>query len=152
MGDWDTAPTDMALDTTAMVLVDTMARGPLMLSLRPRLMPIPTTMVDMDMVLDTTAMDMVLDMAMDMAMATTDKFPQPYLFPNKLQKDNWVIHQEYSKTDQPPNGFYQFEFHLHECCLFQCRQPGSSRNGEQEMLENQNVMIKQLINRKPHPK
>merc|ERR1719309_1166398 len=40
-----------------------------------------------------------------MAMATTDKFPQPYLFPNKLQKDNWVIHQEYSKTDQPPNGF-----------------------------------------------
>merc|ERR1719228_415486 len=115
---------DMVLDTTAMVLVDTMARGLLMLSLRPRLMPIPTTMVDMDMV-----------------MATTDKFPQPYLFPNKLQKDNWVIHQEYSKTDQPPNGFYQFEFHLHECCLFQCRQPGSSRNGEQEMLENQNVMI-----------
>merc|ERR1712228_908127 len=99
-----------ALDTTAMVLVDTMARGPLMLSLRPRPMPIPTTMVDMDMVLDTMAMDMV----MDMAMAITDKFPQPYLFPNKLQKDNWVIHQEYSKTDQPPNGFYQFEFHLHE--------------------------------------
>merc|ERR1719481_860307 len=150
--DLDTAPMDMTL-------VDTMARGLLMLSLRPRLMPIPTTMVDMDMVLDTTAMDMVLDtvpmdmaidMAMDMAMATTDKFPQPYLFPNKHQKDNWVIHQEYSKTDQPPNGFYQFEFHLHECCLFQCRQPGSSRNGEQEMLENQNVMIKQLINRKPH--
>merc|ERR1712033_145398 len=51
--DWDTAPMDMALDTTAMDLVDTMARGPLMLSLRPRLMPIPTTMVDMDMVLDT---------------------------------------------------------------------------------------------------
>merc|ERR1719244_662442 len=55
------------------------------------------------MVLDTMAMDMVLDtvpmdMAVDMAMA--DKFPQPYLFPNKLQKDNWVIHQEYSKTDQ----------------------------------------------------
>merc|ERR1719334_2299280 len=125
--DLDTAPTDMALDTTAMVLVDTMARGLLMLSLRPRLMPIPTTMVDMDMVLDTTAMDMVLDtvpmdmavdMAMDMAMATTDKFPQPYLLPNKLQEDNRVIHQEYSKTDQPPNGFYQFEFHLHKCCLF----------------------------------
>merc|ERR1719436_1338780 len=131
----------MALDTTAMVLVDTMARGLLMLSLRPRLMLIPTTMVDMDMVLDTAPMVMAMDMAMDMAMATTDKFPQPYLFPNKLQEDNRVIHQEYSKTDQPPNGFYQFEFHLHECCLFQCRQPGSSRNGEQEMLENQNVMI-----------
>merc|ERR1712002_806745 len=64
----------------------------------------------MDMVLDTVPMDMVMDMAMDMAMATTDKFPQPYLFPNKLQEDNRVIHQEYSMTDQPPNGFYQFEF------------------------------------------
>merc|ERR1719348_2509050 len=36
--DWDTAPMDMASDTTAMVLVDTMARGLLMLSQRPRLM------------------------------------------------------------------------------------------------------------------
>merc|ERR1712083_371013 len=78
----------------AMVLVDTMARGLLMLSLRPRPMPIPTTMVDMDMVLDTMAMDMVLDtvpmdmavdMAMDMAMAITDKFPQPY-FPTNSKK------------------------------------------------------------------
>merc|ERR1719283_733308 len=44
--DWDTAPMDMALDTTAMVLVDTMERGLLMLSPRPRLMLIPTTLVD----------------------------------------------------------------------------------------------------------
>merc|ERR1711962_743198 len=44
--DWDTAPTDMALDTMAMVLVDTMARGLLMLSPRQRLMLIPTTLVD----------------------------------------------------------------------------------------------------------
>merc|ERR1719244_1292177 len=43
---WDTAPTDMALDTTAMVLVDTMARGLLRLSPRPRLMLILTTLVD----------------------------------------------------------------------------------------------------------
>merc|ERR1719510_871510 len=85
-----------ASDTTAMV--DTMARGLLMLS--PRLMPIPTTMVDtmvimvwatpdtaMDTVLDTTAVDMVsMDTVMAMAMATTDKSSQTYLLHTKSQQ------------------------------------------------------------------
>merc|ERR1711925_26001 len=79
--------TDMALDTTDMDL-DTMARGLLMPSLRPRLIPTTLvdtmvdmavdTMVDMDMVLATTAMDVVF-------MATMDKSTNQYLFPDLLQ-------------------------------------------------------------------
>merc|ERR1712083_233114 len=66
--------TDMALDTMDMDL-DTTARGLLMPSLRPRL--IPTTLVDtmVDMAVDTMVdMDMVLaSMAMDVVfMATMD--------------------------------------------------------------------------------
>merc|ERR1712234_26163 len=75
--------TDMALDTTDMGS-DTMARGLLMLRL------IPTTMVDtmVDMAMDTMVdMDMVLaTMAMDVVfMATMDKSTNPYLVPIRLQ-------------------------------------------------------------------
>merc|ERR1712034_21154 len=61
--------TDMALDTTDMDL-DTMARGLLMPSLRPRLIPttLEDTMVDMVLVMPTT--DMALD-TMDMGLDTT---------------------------------------------------------------------------------
>merc|ERR1712034_31416 len=77
------ATMDMALDTTDMAL-DTMARGLLMLRL------IPTTMVDtmVDMAVDTMVdMDMVLaTMAMDVVfMATTDKSIYPYFIPIPLQ-------------------------------------------------------------------
>merc|ERR1712234_68411 len=75
--------TDMALDTTDMGS-DTMARGLLMLRL------IPTTMVDtmVDMAMDTMVdMDMVLaTMAMDVVfMATMDKSIYPYFIPITLQ-------------------------------------------------------------------
>merc|ERR1712215_561109 len=79
--------TDMALDTTDMDS-DTTARGLLMPSLRPRLIPTTMvdtmvdmavdTMVDMDMVLATTAMDVVF-------MATMDKSTNPYLVPDLHQ-------------------------------------------------------------------
>merc|ERR1740131_439320 len=79
--------TDMALDTTDMDS-DTTARGLLMPSLRLRL--IPTTMVDtmVDMAVDTMVdMDMVLaTTAMDVAfMATMDKSTNPYLVPDLHQ-------------------------------------------------------------------
>merc|ERR1719348_2938055 len=107
-------------DTMAMVWA-TMARGLLMPSLWPRLMLIPTTMVDttdmvsamamvvwdttamaMDMVSamamvtvwDTMAMDMdmvSMDMVMDMAMATTDKPSQKYLLHTKHHQGNLDI-------------------------------------------------------------
>merc|ERR1711872_38349 len=78
--------TDMALDTTDMAL-DTMARGLLMLRLIPTTMV--DTMVDMDMVLATTAMDVVF-------MATTDKYTNPYLFPDLLQPRDLIKYQDLS--------------------------------------------------------
>merc|ERR1711872_816986 len=120
--------TDMALDTTDMDS-DTMARGLLMPSLRPRL--IPTTLVDtmvdmvlvmptmdmaldtMDMGSDTTAdmavdtmvdMDMVLaTMAMDVAfMATMDKSTNPYLVPDLHQLRDLDLHQDLSVNQVLP--------------------------------------------------
>merc|ERR1719348_656341 len=72
------------VDTTVDMGLDTMARGLLMLRL------IPTTMVDtmVDMAVDTMVdMDMVLaTMAMDMVfMATMDKSIYPYFIPIPLQ-------------------------------------------------------------------
>merc|ERR1712121_246601 len=90
---WDTTAMDMDMvwDTMAMVWA-TMARGLLMPSLRPRLMLIPTTMVDtMDMV-SAMAMVTVWDtMVMDMAMATTDKPSQKYLLHTKHHQGNLDI-------------------------------------------------------------
>merc|ERR1711872_614842 len=102
---------DMALDTTDMAL-DTMARGLLMLRL------IPTTMVDtmMDMVLATTAMDVVF-------MVTTDKYTNPYLFPDLLQPRDLIKYQDLSVNQvlSPchQNGLYHSSS-PHECCQFQC--------------------------------
>merc|ERR1711925_22353 len=95
MGDMvlDMPAMDMALDTTDMAL-DTMVRGLLMLRL------ILTTMVDtmVDMVLDMPAMDMVLaTTAMDVVfMATTDKYTNPYLFPDLLQPRDPIKYQDLS--------------------------------------------------------
>merc|ERR1712121_482268 len=101
----------MVWDTMAMVW-DTMARGLLMPSPRPRLMLIPTSMVDttdmvsamaMVTVWDTTAMDMdmvSMDMVMDMAMATTDKPSQKYLLHTKHHQGNLDIHQDLSVNHQ----------------------------------------------------
>merc|ERR1711872_1147000 len=112
---------DMALDTTDMAL-DTMARGLLMLRL------IPTTMVDtmVDMAMDTMAdMDMVLaTTAMDVVfMATTDKSTNPYLFPDLLQTRDLIKYQDLSVNQvlSPchQNGLYHSSS-PHECCQFQC--------------------------------
>merc|ERR1711872_241234 len=100
---------DMALDTTDMAL-DTMARGLLMLRL------ILTTMVDMDMVLATTAMDVVF-------MVTTDKYTDPYLFPDLLQPRDLIKYQDLSVNQvlSPchQNGLYHSSS-PHECCQYQC--------------------------------
>merc|ERR1719347_388453 len=109
----DMAAMDMALDTTDMAL-DTMGRGLLMLRL------IPTTMVDtmedMDMVLATTAMDVVF-------MATTDKSTNPYLFLDLLQPRDLIKYQDLSVNQvlSPchQNGLYHSSS-PHECCQFQC--------------------------------
>merc|ERR1711925_58530 len=95
---------DMALDTTDMDS-DTTARGLLMLSLMPRL--IPTTMVDtmVDMAVDTMVdMDMVLaTMAMDVAfMATMDKSTNPYLVPDLHQLRDLDLHQDLSVNQVLP--------------------------------------------------
>merc|ERR1719334_2524062 len=111
---------DMALDTTDMAL-DTMARGLLMLRL------ILTTMVDtmVDMVLDMPAMDMALAItAMDVVfMATTDKYTNPYLFPDLLQPRDLIKYQDLSVNQvlSPchQNGLYHSSS-PHECCQFQC--------------------------------
>merc|ERR1719419_523983 len=128
---------DMALDTTDMAL-DTTARGLLMLRL------IPTTMVDtmVDMVLDMVAMDMALDttdMALDtmadmdmvlattamdvVFMATTDKSTNPYLFPDLLQPRDLIKYQDLSVNQvlspYHQNGLYHSSS-PHECCQFQC--------------------------------
>merc|ERR1711872_1096336 len=113
--------TDMALDTTDMGS-DTMARGLLMLRL------IPTTMVDtmVDMAMDTMAdIDMVLaTTAMDVIfMATTDKSTNPYLFPDLLQTRDLIKYQDLSVNQvlSPchQNGLYHSSS-PHECCQFQC--------------------------------
>merc|ERR1711925_60790 len=89
----DMAAMDMALDTTDMAL-DTMARGLLMLRL------IPTTMV-----------------------ATTDKYTNPYLFPDLLQPRDLIKYQDLSVNQvlSPchQNGLYHSSS-PHECCQFQC--------------------------------
>merc|ERR1712098_525034 len=94
---------DMALDTTDMAL-DTMARGLLMLRL------IPTTMVD-------TMVDM------DMVLATTDKYTNPYLFPDLLQPRDLIKYQDLSVNQAlspcHQNGLYHSSS-PHECCQFQC--------------------------------
>merc|ERR1712098_46734 len=79
---------DMALDTTDMGS-DTTARGLLMLRL------IPNTMVDMDMVLATTAMDVAF-------MATMDKSTNPYLVPDLHQLRDLDLHQDLSVNQVLP--------------------------------------------------
>merc|ERR1711872_1023114 len=96
--------TDMALDTTDMDS-DTTARGLLMPSLRLRLIPTTMvdtmvdmavdTMVDMDMVLATTAMDVVF-------MATMDKSTNPYLLPDLHQLRDLDLHQDLSVNQVLP--------------------------------------------------
>merc|ERR1711973_781909 len=88
--------TDMALDTTDMDS-DTTARGLLMPSLRPRLIPttLVDTMVDMGMVLATTAMDVAF-------MATMDKSTNPYLVPDLHQLRDLDLHQDLSVNQVLP--------------------------------------------------
>merc|ERR1711925_26390 len=112
---------DMALDTMDMAL-DTTARGLLMLRLIPTTM-VDTmvdmavdTMADMDMVLATTAMDVVF-------MATMDKSTNPYLFPDLLQPRDLIKYQDLSENQVllpcHQNGLYHSSS-PHECCQFQC--------------------------------
>merc|ERR1712034_93719 len=85
-----------------------------------------------DMVLDMPAMDMALDttdMALDTTamdvvfMATTDKYTNPYLFPDLLQPKDLIKYQDLSVNQvlSPchQNGLYHSSS-PHECCQFQC--------------------------------
>merc|ERR1719369_2529875 len=142
--DWDTmargllmlSPRLMLIPTCSMVDMvdmdwDTMARGPLMLMPSPLL--ILTSMVD------TMAMVRATMVAMDMAVDTTgDK--------SSHQQGNLDIHQDPSVNHQllcqQKMDSFSLSFIPHQCCQFQCCQPSHARNGEQEAIENQNVLIR----------
>merc|ERR1711974_269744 len=109
----------VVLDTMAMDW-DTMARGPLMLMPSPLL--ILTTMVAMDMAVDTTG----------------DK--SSHLGDLDIHQDLSVNHQ---LLCQQKMDYFSLSFIPHQCCQFQCCQPSHARNGEQEAIENQNVLIRQ---------
>merc|ERR1711890_55558 len=121
-----------------------MARGLLMLML------IPTTMVDsMDMVWATmVAMVLVLDMvdtmAMDMVWDTVDTTGDK----SSHQQGYLDIHQDLSVNHQllcqQKMDYFSLSFIPHQCCQFQCCQPSLTRNGKQEAIENQNVLIRQI--------
>merc|ERR1711890_208297 len=132
---------DMVWATMVATVLDTMdwdmsmARGLLMLM--PSLLLIPT----MAMFL---VLDMVDTMAMDMVWDTVDTTGDK----SSHQQGYLDIHQDLSVNHQllcqQKNGLFQFEFHPHQCCQFQCCQPNLTRNGKQEAIENQSVLIRQI--------
>merc|ERR550519_2649813 len=125
---------DMAMDS----MVDmSMARGLLMLM--PSLLLILTTMeATMAMVWDTAMVDMAMDVA-----TTGDK--------SSHQKGELAIHQDLSVNHQllcqHQMDYFSLSFIPHLCCQFQCCQPSPTRNGKQEAIENQNVLIRQIKNK-----
>merc|ERR1712080_647610 len=130
---------DMVWATMVATVLDTMdwdmsmARGLLMLM--PSLLLIPTMAMVLDMV-DTMAMDMVWD-TVD---TTGDKssHQQGYL---DIHQDLSVNHQ---LLCQQKMDYFSLSFIPHQCCQFQCCQPSLTRNGKQEAIENQNVLIRQI--------
>merc|ERR1711974_312283 len=130
-----------AMDTMAdmaLAMVDTtMARGLLMLM--PSLLLILTTMeATMAMVWDMAMVDMAMDVA-----TTGDK--------SSHQKGDWAIHEDLSVNHQllcqHQMDYFSLSFIPHLCCQFQCCQPSPTRNGKQEAIENQNVLIRQIKNK-----
>merc|ERR1712002_483643 len=138
-----------------MLVLDIMARGLLMLSLKPRLMLIPTTMVDI-MVLDIPDLDMdSTDTDMATAMDTWDKYFPFFSYSllhhiSKHRKLGYKIRQDLSVIQQLEssikNGLYQFEFLPSPVLLsFQCYQI-SFLIMVCRKQENQKVMIRQIKN------
>merc|ERR1712220_6937 len=138
--------------------MDTTARGPLMLSpplsLRPRLMPIPTTdTTAMDTVLATPVMDTVLDTTTDTAttdtataMACTDTTvkcpadssqPKTSLGITSSSSEKWIAQLGLIPTS---------------ATSFSATRLAQARNGEQEAKENQNVLIRRIKKLKPKKK
>merc|ERR1719219_2914053 len=158
---------DMVLDMLDTMVLDIMARGLLMLSLKPRLMLIPTTMVDImvldmpdmvDMVLDIPDLDMhTTDTDMATAMDTGDKYFLFFSYSllhhiSKHRKLGYKIRQDLSVIQQLEssikNGLYQFEFLPSPVLLsFQCYQI-SFLIMVCRKQENQKVMIRQIKNTK----
>merc|ERR1712002_310314 len=158
------------------MVLDIMARGLLMLSPKPRLLLIPTTLVDI-MVLDMDMVVMVLDMPdmvdmvldipdLDMdstdtdtatAMDTWDKYFPFFSYSllhhiSKHRKLGYRIRQDLSVIQQLEssikNGLYQFEFLPSPVLLsFQCYQI-SFLIMVCRKQENQKVMIRQIKNTK----
>merc|ERR1712055_1266014 len=118
----------------ALAMVDmSMARGLLMLM--PSLLLILTTMeATMAMVWDMAMVDMAMDVA-----TTGDKS-------SSHQYRDWTIHQDLSVNHQllcqHQMDYFSLSFIPHLCCQFQCCQPSPTRNGKQEAIENQNVLIR----------
>merc|ERR1712080_479763 len=152
--------TMVAMDTMAWDM--SMARGLLMLML------IPTTMVDsMDMVWATmvaTVLD-TMDWDMSMARGPLMLMPSLLLIPTMAMDMVWDtvdttgdksshqqgyldIHQDLSVNHQllcqQKMDYFGLSFIPHQCCQFQCCQPSLTRNGKQEAIENQNVLIRQI--------
>merc|ERR1712080_268904 len=132
---------DMVWATMVATVLDTMdwdmsmARGLLMLM--PSLLLIPT----MAMVL---VLDMVDTMAMDMVRDTVDTTGDK----SSHQQGYLDIHQDLSVNHQllcqQKMDYFSLSFIPHQCCQFQCCQPSLTRNGKQEAIENQNVLIRQI--------
>merc|ERR1711934_237399 len=155
--DTDTDTVSATPDTTDTVsaTTDTTARGPLMLSpplsLRPRLMPIPTTdTTAMDTVLATPVTDTVLDTTPTVAttdtattdtataMACTDTTvkcpadssqPKTSLGITSSSSEKWIA---------------QFGLIPTSATSFSATRLAQARNGEQEAKENQNVLIRRI--------
>merc|ERR1719228_1992640 len=140
------------LDMLDTMVLDIMARGLLMLSLKPRLMLIPTTMVDI-MVLDMDSTDTDMATAMD----TWDKYFPFFSYSllhhiSKHRKLGYRIRQDLSVIQQLEssikNGLYQFQFLPSPVLLsFQCYQI-SFLIMVCRKQENQKVMIRQIKNTK----
>merc|ERR1712150_287444 len=167
---------------TVSATTDTTARGLLMLSpplsLRPRLMPIPTTDTTvMDTVLDTPVTDTVLDTTTDtLVLATTDTVlvttargplrPSPplMLMPRLIPTTDTTATDTTVKcpadSSQPKTSLgitssssekwiAQFGLIPTSATSFSATRLAQARNGEQEAKENQNVLIRRIKKLKP---
>merc|ERR1712228_111963 len=158
MGDTVSATPDTT--DTVSATTDTTARGPLMLSpplsLRPRLMPIPTTdTTAMDTVLATPVTDTVLDTTTDtLVLATTDTVSATTDTATAMACTDTTVKCP-ADSSQPKTSLgitssssekwiAQFGLIPTSATSFSATRLAQARNGEQEAKENQNVLIRRI--------
>merc|ERR1711920_1078586 len=171
--DTDTDTVSATPDTTDTVsaTTDTTARGPLMLSpplsLRPRLMPIPTTdTTAMDTVLATPVTDTVLDTTTDTHTTVLDTAPTVATTDTattdtatamactdttvKCPADSSQPKTSLGITSSSSEKWIaQFGLIPTSATSFSATRLAQARNGEQEAKENQNVLIRRIKKLKP---